>query len=643
MSKIQLLDNSLINKIAAGEVVERPASVVKELVENAIDAGATKVAVEIKEGGILSIRITDNGRGIESEQVKSAFLRHETRKILTLEVLEGVLTLGFRGEALSSISSVSQVEMFTKTAFEPSGTRIELDGGNVVSFGAVGCVEGTTIIVKNLFFNTPARKKFLKKAAVEGGYITDIMNKLALGRPDVEFTYISNGKEALRTKGNNDLKAVITQIYGKEVGGNLLLVEAQQHGLQLNGYIGKPEIYRANRTHENTFLNSRYIKCDIVRSACEEAFWQRIPLSKFPFFVLNLQVDPRWVDVNVHPTKLEVRFAEESEIFEFVKNAVHNVLNEASLIPKARFSPLNNALTENKEQKKEWQEIKLDGDYSYTLTESKDNGHKTAKTSEYNNYEKPKVITLKEEAPNNFSREHNAIEKSEVVAPKSEAIRDIFKQEVTVTPIAPQRVTPMERSAVFENHKIIGQIFNTYWIVEAGYSIFMIDQHAAHEKVLYEDLFNRLRQKSVSQQLLLQPTVIDVTPFERQVVLENMELLESFGFLIEEFSDKAFVLRGVPFIFEQKANAEFFMEILDRLSNINKGSIANIYETKEMTIATISCKAAVKANDSLTVEEAAQLIKKLIGLSEPFTCPHGRPTIIEITKTELEKKFKRII
>lgn len=594
VTEIKLLESGMINKIAAGEVVERPASVVKELVENAVDAGATAITVEIKDGGISLIRVTDNGCGISGGQVRSAFLRHATSKIFDMDDLENVLTLGFRGEALSSIAAVSEVELVTKTAGETTGTRIEINGGEVVSQGEAGCADGTAFVMRNLFYNVPARRKFLKKAAAESGAVADIVTKLALGHPEIAFKYINNDSILIQTNGSGDLTTTVFNIYGKDVAQKMLPVKYEKSGFSLTGLIGKNELSRANRAYENFYINGRYVKSAIIEAAVIEAYQTRLPIGRFPVFALNLQVAPTFVDVNVHPTKLEVRFGDEELVYELVKDAVCAAFKGQTLIPKQEM-------------------VKDAPDIFPSTAVSEANAAYVAETPQKNlppvTYIQMSEMGYREIPPREMLQEE---------LPKTEPINTFFR-----------------------NYKIVGQIYNTYWLIEQENSLYIIDQHAAHERVLFEEVTDRLKSGKVSSQKLAVPIAVNLSEREKQVVKDNMTLLEDFGFEIEELGEQAYAVRAVPYIFEKPAEAGFFVDIVDKLASVDT-SVKNIYDTRIISIATISCKAAVKANDRLSYIEAKALIDKIVKLENPFTCPHGRPTIVEITKYELEKMFKRV-
>lgn len=663
MQKIRLLDSKTINKIAAGEVVESPKSVVKELTENAIDAGASSVTVEIKEGGISYIRVTDNGSGIPKEQVKSAFLRHATSKMSQIEDLEHIFTLGFRGEALASIAAVAQVEMLTKTKDEETGTRICIGAGEIETMEDAACREGTSITVKNLFYNVPARRKFLKKPATESGYVSDLMNKIALGHPEVAIQYINNGNTVLRTAGNNDPKTAVFYVYGKDAANHMLPLSYQKGEYAVSGLIGKPELCRANRNYENLFINGRFIKNAVVSAAVEDAYKTKLLIGKFPVFVLNLEVEPALVDVNVHPAKLEVRFKNDDEVYEFFYQAVSKALQETVLIPKVVLDKK----PKEKQPEPEQQTI-AEAPRQAELPKKEAPAVKTAETQK----EKPQleaVILSKEELMQEPIKAEN---KSAAYSPTGgRSVDELLKRKQSSRvsqesvpylkseppkqekaafaqvelPKAAEPVQQMEeqpakeeKKAFFQNYTIVGQVFRTYWIVEQGDCLYLIDQHAAHERILYEELMHKFKEEKVISQRMLTPLMLHLTPMETEVLRENRTLLESFGFELEDFGGQ-YALRSTPYLLQNPAGMGFFTDILDRLA---EERIANVYDTKILAVATMACKAAVKGHDVLSVREAEALIHQLLQLEHPFTCPHGRPTIVELTKYEMEKMFKRI-
>ena len=584
---IHLLNQNTINQIAAGEVVDRPSSVVKELVENAIDAGATAITVEIKDGGISFIRITDNGSGIHKDDIKIAFLRHSTSKIKDATDLVSISSLGFRGEALSSISAVAQVELITKTPDELSGIRYEINGGVEKSFEEVGAPEGTTFIIRNLFYNTPARRKFLKTPQTEGSYINSLMEHLCMSHPDISFRYIQNNQQKLHTTGNGNLKDIIYNIYGREITKELLEVNGTFEKFTISGYIAKPVVSRSNRNFENYYINGRYIKSPIIMKAIEEAFEPFMMQHKYPFTAFHINIEPTELDVNVHPSKMELRFANGPYIYDSIVNCFREALTRRELVP----------------------EIKI------------------------NTEPAPILKPVATRAPEPF--EVKKIEKEAV--------------EITKKPVEPEK--KYEQMLLFDETdllkeenkpliKIIGQVFDTYWIVEFENSMYIIDQHAAHEKVLYEEFIDRYEKRLITTQLLNPPVIIELTGREEEVLKENMDYFSDYGFELEDFGDNSYAIRGIPADFTEADTKELLMEILDAMTD---ESFKKTPDSIKDRIATMSCKAAVKGNNRLTDREARELINKLMTLENPYNCPHGRPTMTTMTKYELEKKFKRII
>ncbi|MDD4844704.1 MAG: DNA mismatch repair endonuclease MutL, partial [Anaerotignum sp.] len=643
MQTIKILDTKTINKIAAGEVVEAPKSVVKELVENAIDAGATSVTVEIKEGGISYIRIMDNGSGIPKEQVKTAFVRHATSKMSEIEDLEHIFTLGFRGEALASIAAVSQVEMLTKTRDEETGTLIEIGGGEIKNIQDTSCMEGTTIIIKNLFYNVPARRKFLKKPATESGFVSDLMNKMALGHPEVSFRYINNETTMLHTAGNGDLKASIFYVYGKEASNSMLPLSYKKGEYALSGLIGKPELSRGNRNYENLFINGRFIKNKVVATAVEDAYKTRLLIGKFPVFVLNLEVPPAQVDVNVHPAKLEVRFKNDDEVYDFFYDAILKTMDQQILIPQVSWDKKASEKTTEKpfvaEQQK-IEDIPTFKNASYSVAEERNVSFGAGKTIDQLLKRQPNVENQVRQAPEAFLID------PVVVGEKAEKIQ--MEQKPVISDSAPrldavfeeQNTTPSPKfEPFFKQYKVIGQIFQTYWMIEQGDCLYLIDQHAAHERILFEELMNRFQEENVISQRLLVPQMLNLSATEVEILKENFSLLEGFGFEFEQFAANQYALKAVPYLLKEPSGAGFFTEILDSLS---EQKIRSVYDMKLLAVATMACKAAVKGHDRLSFQEAEAMLGRLLKLENPFTCPHGRPTIIEMTKYELEKKFKRI-
>ena len=633
MGKIQVLDGETINKIAAGEVVERPSSVVKELVENAIDAGATAVTIEIQDGGTSLIRITDNGSGMEKEDITMAFLRHSTSKIRNSEDLQTIRSLGFRGEALSSISAVAQVELLTKTAHAMTGCRYRIDGGVEKSMEDIGCPDGTTFIVRQLFYNTPARRKFLKSNMTEAGYINDLIARLAMSHPEVSFKFINNRQNRLHTSGNGRLKDILYHIYGRDISSNLLPVNAGQDGIQMTGFIGKPIICRGNRSYENYFINGRYIKSPVITQAIEDAYKTFTMVHKFPFAVLHFTLDTAELDVNVHPTKMEVRFSHGQELYRFVYEALRRILFGRELIPEVKPSepkkpavqdtaPLDMVPKARPEQPKVQQIQKTTVQPEIKQAQKPVNRPGTGET-------KPKAADVKEKKeklPEPFEKN------------RLEAIRSSMVEE------KPQQYELFETGLLTKEarvrHKLIGQVFDTYWIVEYDGMLFIIDQHAAHEKVLYEKLMKRFKESQPMIQMIQPPIILTLSMTEADLLNRYMDDFKRMGFEFESFGGKEYALRGVPSDLYGFTGKEMVTELLDELAGEAPRIRDDIVGDR---IATMACKAAVKGNMRISVKEADALIEELLQAENPYTCPHGRPTIISMTKTELEKRFKRIV
>ena len=606
MGKIQVLDGETINKIAAGEVVERPSSVVKELVENAIDAGATAITIEIQDGGISFVRITDNGSGMEKEDIAMAFLRHSTSKIRSSEVLQTIHSLGFRGEALSSISAVAQVELLTKTAHAMTGCRYRIDGGVEKSMEDIGCPDGTTFIVRQLFYNTPARRKFLKSNMTEAGYISDLIARLAMSHPEVSFKFINNRQNRLHTSGNGRLKDILYHIYGRDISSNLLPVEAERDNIQMTGFIGKPIICRGNRSYENYFINGRYIKSPIITQAIEDAYKTFTMVHKFPFAVLHFALDTAELDVNVHPTKMEVRFSNGQELYRFVYETLRNILFGRELIPEVKPS-----------EAKIWEAPK---------TVSQPASSKPIQKSAVQPAHSEKPEEKKEKLPEPFEKNRLEARKSSLVEEKTQQY-ELFE-------------TGLLTKEARIRHKLIGQVFETYWIVEYDGKLFIIDQHAAHEKVLYEKLMKRFKESQPMIQMLQPPIVLTLSMTEVDLLNRYMDDFKRMGFEFESFGGKEYALRGVPSDLYGFTGKEMVTELLDDLSGESPRIRTDMIGDR---IATMACKAAVKGNMRISPKEADALIEELLQAENPYTCPHGRPTIISMTKTELEKRFKRIV
>ena len=606
MGKIQVLDGETINKIAAGEVVERPSSVVKELVENAIDAGATAITIEIQDGGISFVRITDTGSGMEKEDIAMAFLRHSTSKIRSSEDLQTIHSLGFRGEALSSISAVAQVELLTKTAHAMTGCRYRIDGGVEKSMEDIGCPDGTTFIVRQLFYNTPARRKFLKSNMTEAGYISDLIARLAMSHPEVSFKFINNRQNRLHTSGNGRLKDILYHIYGRDISSNLLPVEAERDNIQMTGFIGKPIICRGNRSYENYFINGRYIKSPIITQAIEDAYKTFTMVHKFPFAVLHFALDTAELDVNVHPTKMEVRFSNGQELYRFVYETLRNILFGRELIPEVKPS-----------EAKIWEAPK---------TVSQPASSKPIQKSAVQPAHSEKPEEKKEKLPEPFEKNRLEARKSSLVEEKTQQY-ELFE-------------TGLLTKEARIRHKLIGQVFETYWIVEYDGKLFIIDQHAAHEKVLYEKLMKRFKESQPMIQMLQPPIVLTLSMTEVDLLNRYMDDFKRMGFEFESFGGKEYALRGVPSDLYGFTGKEMVTELLDDLSGESPRIRTDMIGDR---IATMACKAAVKGNMRISPKEADALIEELLQAENPYTCPHGRPTIISMTKTELEKRFKRIV
>ena len=604
--------------------------------------------------------------------MKSAFLRHATSKMTQIEDLEHIFTLGFRGEALASIAAVSQVEMLTKTRDEETGTRICISAGEIEVMEDTACREGTTIIVKNLFYNVPARRKFLKKPATESGYVSDLINKIALGHPEVAIQYINNGNTVLHTAGNNDPKTAVFYVYGKDAANNMLPISYKKGEYAVTGLIGKPELCRANRNYENLFINGRFIKNAVVSSAVEDAYKTKLIIGKFPVFVLNLEVEPALVDVNVHPAKLEVRFKNDDEVYEFFYNAVSKALQETVLIPKAVLdkkpkekqpepqqqtlaeTPKRMEMPEKKvvpEREKPVEKPKMDPVFVEKEEKAKMDISKVeprvltsmpqaGRSVDELLKRKPSTSGIAQKAEPYLKKEPVKVDAPKVDLPKAEPVKAPEKAEPPKQVEIPIQTEEKqeEKKPFFHDYKIVGQVFRTYWIVEQGECLYLIDQHAAHERILYEELMNKFKEEKVISQRMLTPLMLNLTPMETEVLKDNKALLESFGFELEDFGGK-FALRSTPYLLQNPSTVGFFTDILDRLA---EERITNVYDTKILAVATMACKAAVKGHDVLSVREAEALIHQLLKLEHPFTCPHGRPTIVELTRYEMEKMFKRI-
>ena len=727
MAKIELLDQNTINQIAAGEVIERPAAVVKELIENAIDAKANAITVEIKEGGISFIRITDNGGGIAKDDIKVAFLRHSTSKIRSALDLLHVSSLGFRGEALSSIAAVAQVELVTKTPGELTGIRYVIEGGEEKTMEEIGCPEGTTFLIRNLFYNTPARRKFLKSATTEASYIGDIIERIAVSHPNISFKFMSNNQVKLHTSGNGNLKDIIYNIYGREISSNVVEVKESSENVEVYGFIGKPIISRGNRNYENYYINGRYVKSSIITKAIEEAYKSYTMSHRYPFTAIHLSIPGEYIDVNVHPTKMEIRFRNNDEVYGMVYHSIKDVLAGKELIPAV-------TLVEEKEEtkrianvpepfeKKRLQEMRprfvndksssineklQSGNVDVTKTNDQlsaiskenrlisDNSTKVDKAlpeyttrvdnnSYMDNYNSTKVDNIQKALVNTteigkfdtiIKHPHEAIAENlqsiretpeynsivekvdELQISKSDSVSktnseenievDEYNTKDEMEQLAEKKaeqISLFEEKLISEEarskHRIIGQLFNTYWIVEYEEKMFMIDQHAAHEKVLYEKLLASYKSKEVASQMLQPPIILSLSMREEESLKKQMSVFQEIGFEIEHFGGKEYSVRAIPNNLLGIAEKDYLIELIDSLVEENH---TNLVESILEKAASMSCKAAVKGNNRLSIAEANALIDQLLHLENPYHCPHGRPTIISMSKYEIEKKFKRIV
>ena len=696
MPQIHLLSQETIDKIAAGEVIERPSSVVKELVENAIDAQATAITVEIKEGGTSLIRITDNGCGIPADQVKIAFLRHSTSKISSALDLMNVSSLGFRGEALSSISAVSRVELITKTANELCGVRYQIEGSKEIGMEEIGAPDGTTFLVKDLFYNTPARKKFLKTPQTETAYISDVVEHLALSHPDITFKFINNNQTKLHTSGNGNRKDLIYHIFGREIASALLEVDYECEFFHVSGYIGKPVITRGNRNYENYFINGRYIKSSLLSKAIEEGYKNFLMQHQYPFTVLYFTFDQSTLDVNVHPSKMELRFDHNQEIYKQLYDVIYGALAHRNLIPdvpveeqkekreervykdpipepfeKRRIQEIRNAITkdspyelryperfhqqpkpQNVQTGQTGQQIKHPGVINITH-----GAHVVREDSFTSGFMPQKTENAVEQAQAPQSQEYAAAEQLSVLQGQEhtgqeasipaqgsgqqaaqkepEAVQEQY-EEITLSSISPDFMT----QAAKKEHRIIGQLFDTYWLIEYDEKLYIIDQHAAHEKVLYERTMARLREKDYTSQILSPPLILSLDAKEQEALERFREPIEKLGYEVEHFGGKEYMINAIPGNLFNLDMKDLFIEMLDDFSNMSGRETPELILEK---VASMSCKAAVKGNNRLSMPEIQSLIDELLTLDNPYNCPHGRPTIISMTKYELEKKFKRII
>lgn len=672
MGSIVLLDDLTINQIAAGEVIERPANVVKEMVENSIDAGATSINVEIENGGISLIRITDNGKGIAPDDVEIAFERHATSKIRSAKDLIKVSTMGFRGEALASIAAIAKVELVTKTKDSDVGTRIVVEGGDIILKEECGAPDGTTITVRELFYNTPVRYKFLKKDFTEGGYIETAMERIALINPNISFRLMSNKKQVLQTSGNGDIQTVVFNVFGKDISQNLVDISFDYEGIEVSGVAGKPEIARSNRSNQLFYVNGRFIKDRTLSAATEEAYRTLVPQGKFGFCIVNIKMNPEMVDVNVHPAKLEVRFVEEGKVFKAVYHAVRNALlgNDLVADSSADDKPIEreNVPVANTSVKKGLFEIFRGGKAEKIpekIEENKNLRTMDIEVSEKKNDEsfiskmmtkENQVESLKtyveisnDNADKSISNESTVSGLTENVIVSERTVNYDFTKnsEIEMSEEVPEKKKQIEmfyeqdfiEKVELPEYKVLGVAFNTYILLQLDNDIYILDQHAAHERVLYEKVKQNFYKNGGKEvQMLLLPDILDLPKKDMRLVHDNLKLFEQSGFDIEEFGDTTIKINGVPVICYEMDTKDLFLDILDGLDITNR---TNKQDIEEKFISTVACKAAVKANMYLDEREIRGLLDELLLLENPFTCPHGRPTAIRITKTEIEKKFGR--
>lgn len=668
MPEIQLLDQATINQIAAGEVIDRPSSVVKELLENAIDAKATAITVEIKDGGISFIRITDNGCGIEKDQVRKAFLRHATSKLHTIDDLLDIGSLGFRGEALSSIAAIAQVELISKPPEAMLGISYQIEDGEEKSLTQIGAPDGTTILVRNLFYHVPARKKFLKTAATEGNYINQLMENMAMLRPDISMRFINGGQNKLYTSGNGRLKDLIYTIYGREISSNVLEINYECPLFTVTGYIGKPIISRGNRTFENYYINGRFVKSRLIAAAIEQAYKPFMMQHRYPFTVLHIKIKPELIDVNVHPAKMEVRFQQENEIYELLAGAIENTLRGKEFIP--------DVSDDGKAEKKVQEKQKLPEPFEQRRLQAMKEiippppaEHKTQneqKPSAEHKTQSEQKLPRNEEQPNVPSKLSEPV--CEYKAEKKQTIKDsdskwesasgIHKrigqdvsQTVNQMPTQPeQKLEKPEQQTLFTeqllsekariHHRLIGQLFDTYWLIQYGNQLYIMDQHAAHEKVNYERLMEAYRKKERITQFVSPPMVISLTRAEEAILEEFKSEFERIGFTIEPYGGREYAISEIPANLYGINEKELFLEMLSDLEDRGSMQPSELIASK---LASMSCKAAIKGGQKISFKEADALVSQLLTLENPYACPHGRPTIITMTKYELEKKFKRIV
>ncbi len=660
---INILDKGTIDKIAAGEVVERPASIVKELLENSIDAGSSSITVEIKNGGIDLIRITDNGCGIDAKEVKKAFLRHATSKIISDKDLISIKSLGFRGEALSSIAAVSRCEMITKTRDELTGVRYYMEGGVEVEYEEIGAPDGTSIIIRDIFYNTPARRKFLKTASTEGAHISELVEKMAMSNTGIAFKFISNNQIKLQTNGNGNLKDIIYQLYGKEISKALCAVDYEKDGIKIGGVIARPEVTRSTRSLENIFVNGRYIKDNIISKAIEDGFGDRLMQHQYPFCALSFDIEG--VDVNVHPRKMEVRFSDRNIVYNAAKEAVEDVFKTQSAV---REVPVGkNASNEKKtfintpepfeNRRRDISFSKPDKDDEIQWTVPKETSYNPQNDSVLFNEDNSKNIYFNNSIRQGEYADSKATEKTYTdinenisytgikTENNTENIKSIKEADIPTDIETPANKEKASQISFFDKEskkyiKVVGQVFDTYWIVQLENDMYIIDQHAAHEKVMYERLLRESKNSKITAQMINPPIIVTLTDVEQDVLNKHLDEFKNAGFDIEEFGGKEYKINSIPNIFPSIPKAELFNEMLSDSTNYDIISPSEIILAKT---ASMACKAAIKGNMRISLMEANELFDELLSLKNPYNCPHGRPTIIKMSKYEIEKKFKRIV
>ena len=671
---INILDDLTINKIAAGEVVERPSSVTKELIENSIDASSTQIVIDIVDGGKKQIRITDNGEGIPSSEVDKSFLRHATSKIKKIDDLYDLYSLGFRGEALASIASVSRLEMITKTKDEPLGTKVVLEGGKEVLKEPVGTKNGTTIIIKDLFFNTPVRQKFLKSTHAETINISDLINKLAIGNTNVQFKYINNGKLMLNTPGDNKLISVIRSIYGKEIVENLIEINEEGSFCNINGYIGNNNIYRSNKNLQHIYINNRYVRSKIILDAINEAYKSIIPINKHGVCFLNIDINPAKIDVNIHPTKMEIKFENDKDLYIEIRDLLKKKLLNTALIGKyenyddkfkvnesketylqekeAYLQTFNNLNKENEEDKNlnkatpknDFSELNSFMSLSEALSrnnkveENKANKEKVKdSTITSNNIEKEIKLQSIENKKNEFFIDGVVDVSKSFSFDELNSLNEKNDKKAELNQISEENIKSENRFSITD-FRVVGSILNTYIVLEKNEAMYLLDQHAAHEKVLYEEYMKKFKNHKIDMQMLLDPIVMEFSNVDMMKIENNMDLFLNFGFEIELFGNNHIMVRGVPTIFGTPESEKFILQIIDNMEDLSSS-----YDLKGDKFASMACRAAIKANDKIHIIEMKKLLLQMEKCENPFTCPHGRPTIVEISKKEIEKMFKRIM